>query len=95
MAPKSIFIVVPSGRGVAKTRALAAPRPPAPVLRLNNSFVAVPFAADSGVLRMAIINQLSGLADVISRSAVSGYRIRVTVPAEHPDISREWNFFEI
>ncbi|MFK0208606.1 hypothetical protein [Agrobacterium sp. NPDC090283] len=95
MAPKSIFIVVPSGRGVAKTRVLAAPRPPAPVLRLNNSFVAVPFAADSGVLRMAIINQLPDPADGISKFAMPGYRMRVTDPARHPNISREWNFFEI
>ncbi|WP_230060382.1 hypothetical protein [Agrobacterium fabrum] len=57
VAPKSIFIFVPSGRGVAKTRALTAPRPPAPLLRLNNSFVAIPFAAVSGVLRMAIGKQ--------------------------------------
>ncbi|NTZ92761.1 hypothetical protein FCH38_19010 [Agrobacterium tumefaciens] len=60
MAPKSIFIVVPSGRGVAKTRVRTAPRPSAPVLSVNNCFVAIPFAAISGVLRMAIVNQLPG-----------------------------------
>ncbi|MDO3445118.1 hypothetical protein [Agrobacterium sp. V1] len=60
VAPKSIFIVVPSGRGVAKTRVQTAPRPSARVLSVNNCSVAIPFAAISGVLRMAIVNQLPG-----------------------------------
>ncbi|KAB0457387.1 MULTISPECIES: hypothetical protein [Agrobacterium] len=95
MAPKSIFIFVPSGRGVAKTRVLTAPRPPAPLLRLNNCFLAVPFAADSGVLRMAIINQLSGPANASLKSVVWRHRIRRAPALAHPNISEEWNFFSI
>ncbi|WP_139786102.1 hypothetical protein [Agrobacterium genomosp. 13] len=95
MAPKSIFIFVPSGRGVAETRARTAPRPSAFVLRLNNSFVVVPFAAISGVLRIAIVNQSSRLAETSVKNAARGCRFRVTLLRVQANISRHWNFSEI
>ncbi|WP_170979862.1 hypothetical protein [Agrobacterium sp. LC34] len=99
VAPKSIFIVVPSGRGVAKTRVRTAPRPSAPVLSVNNSLVAIPFAAISGVLRMAIVNQLSGNCPPVR---VRVHNLRhwggavlnlAGCPCGRP--AKKWNFSEI
>ncbi|XHE16484.1 hypothetical protein PCC82_21030 [Agrobacterium deltaense] len=83
VAPKSIFIFVPSGRGVAETRVRTAPRPSAFVLRLNNSFVVVPFAAISGVLRMAIVNRSSRLPGASVKFAAWGCRFPAALPVMH------------